>query len=203
MEGGGVARVYGTMSGLIMVGGGQRRGWGTLAGRVRTGSDVIRENPVGNASVERTTPNQKSFIGVISTQHCGEDNSRGRIVDAGGMTLSDEDIAHINMEHRGNKWVSEVCIIPEAHTTSWARRRLGVYGRGQLPTDIHNVTSAATEFWRKAEGGGNGQGKRTRATAMGNGKEGTTPYSLPVPLRLPLGLREATERELKNGLGEG
>ena len=49
---------------------------GVLWPGVRTGSDVIRENPVGNPSVERTTLNQKTFIGVISPQHCGEDNSR-------------------------------------------------------------------------------------------------------------------------------
>ena len=53
-----------------MGGGGWRRGWGTLAGGVQTGSDVIRENPVGNPSVERTTPNQKSPL-----KHCGENNS--------------------------------------------------------------------------------------------------------------------------------
>ena len=77
MEGGGVARIYGTMVGGPNNG---RRGSalrvGHLGRGVRTGSDVIRENPVGNPSVERTTPNQKSFIGVISPQHCGEDNSR-------------------------------------------------------------------------------------------------------------------------------
>ena len=46
------------------------------SGEVRTASDVIRENSVGNPSVERTTPNQKSLIAVISPQHCAEDNSR-------------------------------------------------------------------------------------------------------------------------------
>ena len=53
-----VDRVYKLQwrAGEIMVGGGRRRGWGTLAGE---GSDVIRENPVGNPFVERTTPNPK------------------------------------------------------------------------------------------------------------------------------------------------
>ena len=43
----------------ILVGGGWGRGWGTLAEGVQTGSDVIRENPVRNPSVETTTPDAK------------------------------------------------------------------------------------------------------------------------------------------------
>ena len=49
---------------------------GHLNREVQTGSDVIRENSVGNSSLERRTLNQKSLIGVISPQHCGEENTR-------------------------------------------------------------------------------------------------------------------------------
>ena len=61
--GGGLSPAYMYMVqcwvGLIMVGGGRPRWWRTLAGGVRQGSDVIWENPVGNLSMENTTPDPK------------------------------------------------------------------------------------------------------------------------------------------------
>ena len=140
--------------------------------RIDTGADV-------------TVMNSGAMKGLREVER---EERRSTLVDAGGRALQCAGFVRIPMKRGKRTVMARVCVIEEAPQNLLGAPEIKALN---LLTRVNalRVEDKFPEVYR-----GLGQLPESFEIKL---KEKAIPYSLPVPRRLPIGLREATEKELR------